>query len=145
MNRVFYTNVEENNNANAGWYSEGSVQSILYDIYDSTNEAGDATNLGFQPLYDVLIGAQKNTPAFASIFSFIEALKTENPASEAAINTLLTNQSIVSSTIDLYASTEDNNAGNADHVLPVYTLLTTDGVTSAERCSIDTYFVSTRS
>lgn len=135
----FYTNVEENNNANAGWYSEGSVQSILYDIYDSTNEAGDATSLGFQPLYDVLIGAQKNTPAFASIFSFIEALKTENPASEAAINTLLTNQSIVSSTIDLYASTEDNNAGNADHVLPVYTLLTTDGVTSAERCSIDTY------
>jgi len=135
----FYINVENNSNTNAGWYSEGSVQSILYDIYDSTNESGDASSLGFQPIYDVLIGAQKNTPAFASIFSFIEALKTENPASEAAIDTLLSNQSIIGSTIDLYGSTENNNAGNADHVLPVYTLLTTDGVTSEERCSINTY------
>jgi hypothetical protein len=82
------------------------VWSLLWDIYDSAGDTNDTVSLGFTPMWNVLIGAQKNTPAFTSIFSFITALKAANPASAATIDTLVAAQNITSSTMDIYGSTE---------------------------------------
>jgi len=131
----FHIDIENNNITNAGWYSESSVQSILYDIYDTTNEAGDTISLGFAPIYNVLTGAQKVTPAFTTIFSFGSAIKAENSNASSGINTLLNAQDIVGNTMDIYGTTETNNAGN-QNVLPVYTAVAADGIASNELCSI---------
>jgi hypothetical protein len=133
----FSINVEDNpiSSDNSGWYSEGSVQSILYDIYDAANEAGDSIELGFAPIYNILVGAQKVTPALTSIFSFATSLKAENIAVSADIDALLAAQNIVGDTMDIYGSTETNDASNSN-VLPIYTTVTADGVASNELCSI---------
>ncbi|HZR10087.1 MAG TPA: hypothetical protein VFA79_16000 [Myxococcales bacterium] len=59
-----------------GWFSETSVQSILYDLFDSgSNEAFDGVALGLGPIYDVMTGGEKNTTALTTLYSFIAALK----------------------------------------------------------------------
>lgn len=141
----FEINVESFTTANPGWYSEGSVQRILYDLYDSTNEGGasqDALSLGFAPIYNTMIGAQRTTPAFTSIFSFISAIKAAESAESASIDNIVAAHDIVSSTMDLYGSTETNDADalaaeNPD-VLPVYTELVA-GAAASNLCSINDF------
>ncbi|CAA6802702.1 MAG: Unknown protein [uncultured Sulfurovum sp.] len=108
---------------NPGWYNEASIYSILYDIYDSDNDVGDTLSLGFTPMHQALIGAQKNTAAFTSIFSFIKVLKDENPSSAVAIDALTSNESIAPIT-DIYGTGRTNRAVNAN---PLYSTLTEGG------------------
>lgn len=133
----FTIDVDRNNNANPGWYSEGSAQSILYDLFDADDDGVDNIALGFQPLYDVLIGTQRDSDAFTTVFSYIDALKIARPADAASIDAVVAAQNIVSATIEPFASTETNDAGNAD-VLPVYTELTVGGPAQTV-CSIDNF------
>lgn len=95
---------------NAGWYSECSVQSLLFDF---------DTLLGFTPVYNVLVNEQKNTSALTSIFSFVKPLKDNNAASAGAIDTLLGGQSIDAIT-DIYGDSELSNNPGATDQLPVY-------------------------
>jgi hypothetical protein len=116
----FTINMETNcpgGNTNRGWYSECSVQSVLYDLYDSATGDADALTMGFTPLYNVLVNEQKNTPAMTSIFSFVDALKQNNSGSVTDIDALLVAQSI-DSVADAYGSTQTtNNSGSADALL----------------------------
>ena len=84
--------VESAEVTNPGWFNESSVESILYDLYDATNEAGDPLTLGFAPIYQVLRNEQRQTPALTTIFSFIDALKANNPNSAGAIDSLVGTQ-----------------------------------------------------
>ena len=108
---------------NPGWYSEASVQAILFDLFDDSgaSEAFDSVALGLGPIYDVQVGAQRTTPALTTLFSFIDALKRANPTQAAAIDTLTRNRNVVTSPIsDAFGSSEvGNNAGSTDN-LPVY-------------------------
>jgi hypothetical protein len=103
-----------------GWFSEFSVGEILWDLFDSTNEAGDDVALGFAPLFAVETGAQVTTDALTSIFTFTSGLRAANPGSLAAINSLLSGEGI--STTDEFGTDEDNDGdpNNATGVLPVY-------------------------
>ena len=56
-------------------------------------------------MWNVLINSQRTTPAFTSLFSFISALKTANPASAAAIDTLVTAQN-TSTIADIWGTGE---------------------------------------
>jgi hypothetical protein len=123
----FIINVDENNVTNPGWYSEASVQSILYDLYDGNNDGNDIVSLGLARLYHTFINEQRTTAAFTSIFSFITALKADNGSQSASIDQLVNGQSINSTSIDSFGTRETNDAGLSDHVLPVYTTLTVDG------------------
>lgn len=125
QSQSFELNVEQNSTANEGWYNESSVQALLYDFFDSDSDGVDAVSLGFGPLYDVLIGAQRNSEAFTSIFPFAESLKAANAGSAANIDALLVEQSIVGAGLDLYGSTETNDAGGNPDVLPIYTTIST--------------------
>ena len=87
-------NIENGKPNRPGWYSEASIQRILYDLYDSDDDGADTLSLGFTPIYDVLVGAQKQTPAFTSIFSFITALQEQNSGDKRAINAILQSEDI---------------------------------------------------
>lgn len=117
----FVINMEVNNCENAGWYSECSVQSILYDLYDSNsdNDNPDSLNFDFSRIYNVLVGAQKNTEAMTSIFSFIKHFKDQNASSSNAIDLLLNAQSI-DSVGDVYGSTQMSLNPGATNQLPIY-------------------------
>lgn len=94
---------------NPGWFNEASIYNILYDIYDSNDDEGDALSLGFTPIHEVLTKHQKNTPAFTSIFSFITALKAEFPGNDALIDAITSNESIAPIT-DSYGTGRTNRA-----------------------------------
>ena len=95
-----YMNIESDPNDtpsdNNDWSAEDSVQRILYDLYDNDNDGSDRLSMGFTPLYKVLTGAQKNTEALTSIFSFITALKNENLSDISRIDDILMGEDIES-------------------------------------------------
>ena len=136
----FTINVEANPGTspgtNRGWFSEASVQSILYDLYDATADGADNLALGFTPLYQVLIGSQRTGAPLTSIFSFITALKTANAVNATDINAIVNAQSINGNSIDAYGSMEANTGGDSD-VLPVYSALVVNA-SAVNRCSTAT-------
>ncbi|MBT8143026.1 MAG: hypothetical protein KJO88_11735, partial [Gammaproteobacteria bacterium] len=134
----FSFNMESNSWSNPGWYSEGSVQSALYDFYDSADDGVDTLSLGLAPIYEVLTGLQITTEAFTSIFSFSEYLRQQNSGDTVAINAILAGQSITGDGI--YGLNETNDAGAvpSSNVLPVYTELVVDGGFK-QLCSVDDY------
>jgi hypothetical protein len=120
-------NIEANppgTNNQACWCSESSVWSILWDLYDTPADTNDTLALGFTPLWEVLAGPQRTTPAFTTIFSFITALKAARPPGEsAAINTLVEAQQITAANIDAFGTTESHFVPGANSLatLPIYT------------------------
>lgn len=119
-------NVETNAATNIGWFSEGSVQTILYDIYDTTADVNDSVSLGFSAIYNAMVSSEyKNQASLTSIFSLIDKVKEDNVGSASAIDTLVSSQSI-DVIVDRFGTNETNSGGNATN-LPMYKLLTDDG------------------
>jgi hypothetical protein len=116
-----------NTGAAAGWYNEFSILKIIYDLWDANTDGSDNDSIGFGPIYDVMTGPQASTPAFTSIFTFAEALKNQGTGQNTFIDSQLTREVITAAGIEAYASTETNNAGGAQDVLPVYTSIPTNG------------------
>lgn len=143
----FGFNVESETSPNPGWYSETSVEKILYDLYDTNNSPNDTDpdylSMGFQPIWDVLINQERTDPAFTSIFKFIDILKIRNPSEATNIDTLVNAQNI--HVLDEYGSGETNNTSrNNSDLLPIYDVVPTSTtsvcVTNAFRRSIVTNF-----
>lgn len=118
----------DSNDPKPGWFSEASVQSVLYDLFDPANESFDSVSLGLGPIYDIMTGGQKNTPAVTSIFSFVKALKSVPGTSAATIAAIdnVTSKSRISPVQDAFGTGETNNGGNAAN-LPVFRPMTVDG------------------
>ena len=133
----FTFDIESNTVPNQGWYNESSVHSVLYDIFDSSNDGVDAVSLGFGPIFDGMTTWQRDTVATTTIYSLLTDLKAGFPADEGNIDALLQNQSIVGVGMDIWGTNETNNAGNANDVLPIYTPISVGG--SEVVCSIPTF------
>ncbi len=121
-----------------GFWSEISVQVILYDLYDSASDSNDTVSLGFAPLFDVLTGPQKTTDAFTTIYSFITALRDDysaQPAIQTGIDNLVTAEKIYGTGI--WGTGETNGDSDPD-VLPVYAELV-DGAAAVTVGCDDTY------
>jgi len=95
----FTIDIESNTCVNAGWYSECSVQSVLYDFFDTAND--DSFSLGFSPIYSVLKNSIPDADAMTSIFSFINPFKNLTTVNATNVDTLLASQSIDSITDDI--------------------------------------------
>jgi hypothetical protein len=138
----FNFDVEGEARENPGWYSEFSVQEIIYDIFDDVSDVlagtgnSDLVSLGLGPIFDVLIDEQRDTVAMTSLFPFIDALVADNPDSEAAIEMLLAYHDI-EAVADEYGSDENNSGGSLD-VLPVYAELTINGA-AVDLCSTNEF------
>jgi hypothetical protein len=121
-----FFNLEDDRTINEGWYAESSTQEVLWDLFDSNSDTNDNVSLGFQPIWDVLVGPNRQTDAMVSVFPFFTAYRQQQSAQAAAIDALLLNEQIVGPTIDIYGSTETNNAGSSD-VLPIYSNIALGG------------------
>jgi hypothetical protein len=133
----WYMDLEAGAQKHAGWFSEGSVQRILYDLYDSTNESHDKTSLGFEPIYRAMINGERDTEAFTSIFSFIHALKAEASSHKRDIDKTVAYERI-SKISDSYGTGRNNN-GESAVATPVYKNLRVGG--AVEACSRNNYGV----
>lgn len=132
--RDFGFELETNAYAQPGWYSEGSVQSILYDIMDASDDGADVISGGLGPIYRTLISTDYvNTDFVTSIFSFDSALKAEGSVPTADLDALLAAQNIMGRGAD---GTGETNDGNIPTALPVYRLLTVGGP-AVLICSVD--------
>jgi len=128
----FAINVEANDPA--GWYSEGTVQSVLYDIFDTDSDGDDTLSLGLGPIYEVLTAADYRTQStFTSIFSFLAELRAQQAGSAAVINTFADARGINSTAADAVGET---NNGSIATSLPVYNTVTVNGP-AVRICSVN--------
>jgi hypothetical protein len=135
----FTFNVENNVVSNPGWYNESSIHSVLYDIFDVSSDGVDSTSAGFLPIYTGMFGWHADSEALTSIFTLIPDLKSFIPSDASNIDQLLAAQSVEAGTMDIWASTETNDAGKGNEVLPVYTNVTIDEQTPVEVCTINDF------
>ncbi len=117
----WYMNIESATQENPGWFSSASIQRILYDLYDSNSDGLDQVSLGFKPIFNTMVGKVRNAKAFTSIFTFIDALKSENNSKSSAIDQVVASERI--NTIhDIYGSSRSNTA-NGVFTRPLYRTL----------------------
>jgi hypothetical protein len=126
-------------NPHPGWYSEESVQEIVYGIYDPNTSAPYALALGFAPIYDVMTQDQRNTLALTSIFPFVHGLKMRLPSDASNISNMVTKQSI-DPVMDDYGGNQTSNAGDpaSPDILPIYRDATVNG-SAVNVCSTDAF------
>jgi hypothetical protein len=118
---------EDNVQVNPGWFSEGSVHSLAWDLFDSdSGEGNDVIALGYAPLFDVLRNELRTGQPLTSLFPFVVALKQRSGVDAAAVDTVVQSQNIVANGMDAFGGTETNDGGIAD-ALPVYTDIALNG------------------
>lgn len=118
----FQIDMETDDPNNEGWFSEASVEEILWDLFDPANEPGDTIELGFAPIYAVMTGAQVQTDAVTSIFSFATGLRAANPGLAAQITALL-NAEKIHGTNDFGAG-ETNDGGDPQILVDLFRSIT---------------------
>lgn len=136
VNTDFQIDMETDDTLNEGWFSEASVEEILWDLFDPANEPGDTIELGFTPIFNVMTGAEVNTDALTSIYTFITGLRAANPGSLAAINALVSGEDIngTGDFGDGETNDGDGNPGTSNGVLPVYgTIMRNQPITVCSR------------
>ena len=122
-----------------GFFNEMSVAMILYDLYDTNVDGVDARSLGFGPIYDIMTGAQKDTEAFTTIFTFAAELKSTlaDPDDRAFVDDLLNRENIDTGMLNIWGDGQTSQPGGADF-LPVYEDLPLDG-TPLDLCTNSDY------
>jgi hypothetical protein len=111
--------IESNNYGNNGWYSESSIQAIIYDIYDSNADGDDTISLGFEPIYSTLTSNSFIENEFqTTIFSFAEIFKNRQPSTiDLSLDLLMNSQQIFGTGFYGYGETNDGGISSA---LPIY-------------------------
>lgn len=112
-----------------GWYDEISALRFIYDLYDAADDGGaDTVAIGWQPIYEVLTGEQASSDAFTTVFSFAAALRERlSSADQLGLDQQLLREDMTPQGLDIWGTNEQNDAGGADDVKPIYTDLTADG------------------
>lgn len=108
--RGFIIDVSQAPSSNRGWFSEASVQYLLWQ-YGQTQAAG------FGAMFEVLVGPLRTSSALAGIHQFSALLKAARPAAAGSIDALLAGQLVT--VVDGLASGETND-GSGAVVLPIY-------------------------
>jgi hypothetical protein len=121
-----YYSIEDNtaDDPNPGWFSEMSIVHVFYDLWDPyrSAESFDNVSVSLGQLYDVMVGGQRTTEVFTTLFSFVDGLKANTPGVATAIDTLLANRGVASPIADPLGRGE-THSGGITGALPVYTIL----------------------
>lgn len=121
--------VEGNSFGPRGWYNEVSVATLIWDLWDNADDGADVGSIGFEPIYDVMVGPHKFGDSLATLFSFATELRATLNAQDAALlDALLLREQVVSGAdLDIWATNEANDAGVSEDVFPMYVPYTADG------------------
>jgi hypothetical protein len=128
----FHFDVEDNEWASFGrqdgWYSEVSVQAVLYDLFDTGVDGADSVALGIAPLYAVLRDDLRRGAALTTLFAFTAGLERQPAVPVPTLRALLAEQDVGREVAlpDAFGSGERNSGGNPD-ALPVYLALEVNG------------------
>lgn len=132
-------------NPHPGWFSEESVQEIVYDLFDDEPDTPeDGVALGFGPMLEVLASELRDGRALTSVFAFADALRARRPEQRDAIDALLAAQRI--GPFETPYGDGEQNAGvpldatavEPGDILPVYKRLEVGG-DPVELCSTNAY------
>lgn len=116
--QTFKFDIEDNHGYAKGWFNERSIHSVLYDIFDSTNDGADTIALGFKPILAAIHSSEYlNFSGLTSIYPSIDIIKRSHPEAQDAINLLMQNQYIFG--VGMYGDGETNDADSGT-LLPVY-------------------------
>ena len=116
-----------------GWYSEASVQSILYNFY--TSGVGK-TMRDFSDIFNVMTSSgYSQSSALTSIYVFADELRNLLPSQTTNLNNLLSEQNIALA--DIFGVGESNSGGYAGS-LPVYKIIQPDN-TPINVCSTNRF------
>jgi len=121
--------VEGNSFGQRGWYNEVSVATLIWDLWDTSDDGIDNGSLGFGPIYDTMVGPHAMSDSFATLFSFATELRASLSVQDAALlDALLNREGVVTGAdLDIWATNETNDAGVAQDVFPLYVPYTADG------------------
>lgn len=126
--------VDRNTQTNEGWFNEGSVQSVLYDLYDADADGVDNVEAGLGPIYETLTSDDYVTsPYFTTIFLFSDEYRSQQSATSAGLDALLAGQDINGTGPN---GAGESNGSNIQRALPVYKVLTAGGA-AVQICSLD--------
>jgi hypothetical protein len=106
----FSFDVSQAPTTNRGWFSESSVQYLLW-------KYAELQSAGFGAMFEVMTGPLRTSSALVGIHQMSALLKTARPAASGAIDSLLTGQNIKVN--DGFGNGETNDGGNAV-ALPIY-------------------------
>jgi len=124
----FRLDTELENRGNQGYYNEMSVATLLYDLWDTAPDGADNDSIGFAPIYDVMTGPQATTEAFTSLLSFATALRNSVPVADLAfVDAQLVEENVDLGALNIYGDGQTTVPAGSRDVLPVYTVLPTDG------------------
>lgn len=130
----FSFNLESRQINNPGWFSEASIGSLLYDIFDSHADTNDNISAGLAPLYSAITSQNyKDSPVLATIFSLSDALRQSGNFDNSSLNALLNSQGISGQGPD---GNGERNSGAIRSSLPVYKEAYLNGA-AIELCSVD--------
>ena len=111
----FSIDVRQTGYGRQGWFSEGAMQALLYQVADRREGLG----LGFEALYRVMTDREyREFAGVASIYSFAETLQQLYPAHRNNITRLLRSEHIYGTG---WLGDNEINNGGSDNALPVYT------------------------
>lgn len=110
------TDPSTNSNASVGWFSESSVQYIIYKL---------GVDKGFAPIWASFSGPMKSgQDALNTIFTFAAGVRSAAAGAAASLNILLDGQKIYAgANADQWGTGETNNGGNVNNI-PVHQVLT---------------------
>lgn len=130
----FSVDLERGDVVNPGWFSQASIGSILYDIFDSQSDGADRLSAGLGPLYTVMSSdTYKDGSVFSTIFALSDAMRTQYPETDAGLTDLLRAQSISGQGPN---GNGEVNSGAIRTALPVYKEVRLNGA-ATEICSVD--------
>ena len=133
----------ESNLYRKGWYSEASVQTLIYDIFDTDSDGVDTISAGFGPIYNTLTAPGYVAQAdFTMVYPFADRIRNDPAVDGAALDALLDEEFIFGRGPQGAGETtfgQQDGQGNPLYTstLPVYHQLTVDGP-AVEICSIAT-------
>lgn len=104
-----------------GWYSEASLQRVLF-LFGADSSYG-GLSLGINGLLQTAAGNYRNTSALTTIFSYASQLQIDQPGLATAIASILDLEAINGSAIQPFADNENNARSPGD--LPVYATIST--------------------
>ena len=114
----FAIDFENLQTSRSGWFNEGSVAAILYDIYDENSDVDDRISGGFAPIYKAMTHAGvRDADIFSTIFTFSDALLAGNDINASDYRLLLGSQNISASNAQ---GTGERNDGAISSSLPIY-------------------------
>lgn len=126
--------VDRNSNVNPGWFSEATVQSVLYDLFDADPDGADNVESGLGPIYETLTSSSYlNSPYFTTIFLFADEYRQQQSATSAGLDALLTDQDVNGTGPNGASETND---GGISSTVPVYKQVTSGG-SAVEICSVN--------